>query len=505
MLLKTVAKPFAPARTSGLACAPAITIGGVELDDYQHQVLAEIIRRVESGVRVTTLGGLAGTGKSVLVAALANALPEFAVCAPTNKAAGVLRDRGIGCAQTLSSLIHTPDIAVGTEAEVEEIARKLSAGERLTPREVALCTPNFEGKDDLPVAGVICDEASMIGRDDFLTLTSYGVPLIFTGDHGQLQPVKSSDPKFSLMKNLDFQLTKIYRNGGEIARFAMFVRDGGDPSRFQPTDDTVEIIHGDFQNVGADQSVAWTNRECLRINQFFRWESGKRDLVAVGDRIIMEETRQGKWISSDRATVLAVVLTDRNPILTVRMDRDGLEFTATFDANFFNRDKPAKQPKTMETAAGSVRYTNTSFKRDCETMDITVDQINASRYNGDRKRLVHQTYRQLAMIHHPDRGGDAKTFIEIHEAYQRLMVSLDDKDFAQSGIIAINPYYGIPARFAHCMTVHKSQASGFGHVAVFQDMPVNFVDRASGERQFPNWAYTAASRAISKLTWFIPC
>jgi|688.fasta_scaffold11021_8 hypothetical protein len=498
MSLQTIS-PFVsavPARTP-------VSVGTVELDDYQKQVLADILKRVEDGVRVTTLGGLAGTGKSVIVAALARALPDFAVCAPTNKAAGVLRDRGIGQAQTLSSLIHTPDVAVGTETEVEEIARKLSAGERLTPRELDLCTPSFEGKDELPVSGVICDEASMIGRDDFLTLTSYGVPLIFTGDHGQLQPVKSSDPKFSLMKHLDFQLTKIYRNGGEIARFAMFVRDGGDPARFQPTDDTVQIIHGDFQNLGADQSLAWTNRECLRINQFCRWENGNTDLVSVGDKIIMEETRQGKWISSDRATVLAVVLTDQNPILTVRLDKSGLEFTATFDANFFNRDKPAKQPKKMETVAGSVRYTSASFKRDCEAMGITIDQINVSRYSSDRKSLVHQTYRKLAMIHHPDRGGEAVAFIKIHEAYQRLMMSLDDKDFAQSGVIALNPHYGIPARFAYCMTVHKSQASGFDHVAVYQDMPTNFIDRSSGERQFPFWAYTAASRAISKLTWFI--
>ena len=503
MLLKTVSKPMA-ASVQPSTTQPPATTAGVTLDDDQLRILWSIVSRVEKGARVTTLGGLGGTGKSVLVVALAEQFPDFAVCAPTNKAANVLRERGITRAQTLSSLIHVPDIQVGTEREVEEIARKLAAGERLTPREIDLCTPRFEGKDDLPVSGVICDEASMIGRDDFLILASHGIPLIFTGDYGQLKPVNSSDPRFNLMKSLDYTLLKIYRNGGEIARFAGFIREGGNPANFQPTDDTVEIIHGDYRDCGADQVLAWTNRECLRINRFTRWELGRHDLVAVGDQIIMESTQQGKWIASDRATVLGVVLTDHNPILTVRLDKSGLEFTATFDANFFNKEKPAKQPKTMELAAGSIRYGNAAFTRDLATMELDMKAVNESRYASDRKRVVHVAYRKLAMIHHPDRGGEATAFIKIHEAYQRLMISLDDKDFTQGGAIAINPHYGIPARFATCMTVHKSQASGFDHVAVYQDMPINFTDRATGERQFPSWAYTAASRAIAKLTWFIP-
>lgn len=498
----TITTPYAPATQTTVAIPAAVA--KVELDADQKRILGQIIERVENGTRVTTLGGLGGTGKSVLVVALAEAFPGFAVCAPTNKAANVLRERGIGRAQTLSSLIHVPDIQVGTEKEVEEIARKLSEGERLTPREIDLCTPKFEGRDDLPVSGVICDEASMIGRDDFLILASHGIPLIFTGDYGQLKPVNSSDPHFNLMKNLDFTLVKIYRNGGEIARLASFIRAGGNPADFKPTDDTVKIIHGEYRDCQADQVLAWTNRECLRINRYTRWEQGRHDLVSVGDQVIMESTQQGKWIASDRATVLAVVLTDRNPILTVRLDKSGLEFTATFDANFFDKEKPEKQPKTMELAAGSIRYGNAAFNRDLVTMGLEFSAINQSRYASDRKRVVHQAYRQLAMIHHPDRGGEATAFIKIHEAYQRLMISLDDKDFTQGGAIAINPHYGIPARFATCMTVHKSQASGFGHVAVYQDMPINFTDRATGERQFPSWAYTAASRAISKLTWFIP-
>jgi hypothetical protein len=44
--------------------------------------------------QVQTLGGYAGTGKTTCLKALAAALPEFAVCAFTGKAAAVIRKRG---------------------------------------------------------------------------------------------------------------------------------------------------------------------------------------------------------------------------------------------------------------------------------------------------------------------------------------------------------------------------------------------------------------------------
>ena len=34
---------------------------------------------------------------------------------------------------------------------------------------------------------------------------------------------------------------------------------------------------------------------------------------------------------------------------------------------------------------------------------------------------IKQRYRELAALHHPDKGGDEATFIEIRQAYEQLI------------------------------------------------------------------------------------
>ncbi len=40
---------------------------------------------------------------------------------------------------------------------------------------------------------------------------------------------------------------------------------------------------------------------------------------------------------------------------------------------------------------------------------------------GATQEQVKSTYRALALVHHPDRGGDAEEFARISAAYRRLM------------------------------------------------------------------------------------
>lgn len=118
------------------------------------------------------------------------------VCAYTGKAANVLRTKGLDGARTIHSLIYEP----------EEIAGEI----------------HFRRRNELDgVRGIIIDEASMVSIEAYDDLCSYGVPLVFVGDHGQLEPV-GDDP--GLMRDLDFELTEIHRNAGPIAQFAEALR-----------------------------------------------------------------------------------------------------------------------------------------------------------------------------------------------------------------------------------------------------------------------------------------
>jgi exodeoxyribonuclease-5 len=157
--------------------------------------------------RQQTIGGYAGTGKTVLVPKFVQAFPSFKVCAFTGKAAHVLKDRGVE-ATTIHSRIYNL-------LKDKDNKPLLKDGK-----------PQFVRKSHLDCGGFIIDEASMIDAQLYRDLTSFGLPIIFLGDHGQLEPVGED---IYLMKNPDYRLEKVHRNAGEIQRFSVHVRNGGEP------------------------------------------------------------------------------------------------------------------------------------------------------------------------------------------------------------------------------------------------------------------------------------
>jgi exodeoxyribonuclease-5 len=413
----------------------------VHLDGYQTEVIDTIRGRINSGVNVSTLGGLGGTGKSVIVSALASVFPRYAVVAPTNKAVKVLKMKGIDRAQTVHSLVKNPKEELPTEAEAQEIARKLSSVPPipLTNQEKRWCVPEFGTKKAEQIEGVICDEASMIDKALFFDLLTQEVPLIFTGDHGQLPPVSKDpdDPAFSLMKSPDLVLEKVYRNAGDIARFAAHLRAGGRPEYFRPEDGSVTIGNASTIGFPADSQVlAWKNSTVLRINNDFRKGIGMTGAVCEGDRIMFDynwNDGQTKVFKGSTGTVLSVTFGIAvNPLLEIQMDDDDEVVEVVADINFFTKAKIAPQPRYIE--APPSYFSNEEAEQE--------DQFGRKRFFGK----------------------------------------------------VPNPSFGVPIRHAYCLTVHKSQGSEWPNVTVVQDMP-------PWNDDFRAWAYTAASRAKSNLTW----
>jgi len=416
----------------------------ITLDDYQAEVVDKISERIDQDIQVTTLGGLGGTGKTVIIARLAEMFPNFAIVAPTNKAVQVLKRKGIERAQTVHKLIRSPKEELGSDYEVQEIARKVSHSPPLplTQREKDLCVPTFKvkGTDD-KIDGIICDEASMIDKKMFLDMLSQDLPLVFVGDHGQLPPVSIDpyDPAFSLMKEPQIILEKVYRNAGDIARFAAHIRCGGVPQQFQIEDGSVVIGNvGDIGLNAQSQILAWTNRNVFKINQAFRAALEMTGDICEGDRIVFEySTSRGDVAVSKgmTGTVVEVVHTGDlygNPRVIIEIDSDEKEkqrIELKVDINFLTKEKATPQPQWIKQTYGA-------------SVEINQD------------------------------SGDS-------------FISFGKKR---------NPAFATPVRHAYAMTVHKSQGSEWESVVVFQDMPTGFKD-------FKSWGYTAASRAKSKLYW----
>jgi exodeoxyribonuclease-5 len=161
-----------------------------------------------------TLGGLAGTGKTTLVAVLANELDasKIAFAAFTGKAASVLsrklRESGVKNPQcsTLHRLMYKPRI--GKDGQI--------AG--------------WDLQDSLPgIKLIVVDEASMLSTELWLDLQTFNIPILAVGDHGQLPPVGKKEDNPGLMNDPMLRLEQIHRQaiGNPIIALAHHVRQGG--------------------------------------------------------------------------------------------------------------------------------------------------------------------------------------------------------------------------------------------------------------------------------------
>ena len=219
------------------------------LTDEQKHVIKGIITDLGKK-QIITLGGLAGCGKTTCIRYINEILfrqkRKFAVAAFTGKATNVLRKKKID-AKTIHSTIYQPTINFQT-GETEW---------RLT--------------DDIDdIGGFIIDEASMISKELHRDIISFNKPVIYVGDHGQLEPIGTN---FNLMENPDYKLETIHRNAGEIARFAYHLREGNSPCTFE-TDKKVQVVkHSailDSHLSSVDQVICAFNKTRVQLNERVR-------------------------------------------------------------------------------------------------------------------------------------------------------------------------------------------------------------------------------------------
>ncbi len=192
--------------------------------------------RTDKGQGTLALIGKAGSGKTMLLARLAEALGEagvetisgdyesrrrkdrrtLAILAPTNKAASVLRNRGVA-ATTIHRILYTPLydpeyekiaewlVGNGERPEIEgltDVALDRAAAFFKQSRSVpgALAAAGLKGSDFIlgwkrredPLDIGFVDEASMLDKKQFEDLQEIFPSLVLFGDPAQLAPVNQS-------------------------------------------------------------------------------------------------------------------------------------------------------------------------------------------------------------------------------------------------------------------------------------------------------------------------
>lgn len=234
-----------------------------------------------------TVGGYAGTGKTTLLGYLRKELNKrnkkfkTAFCSFTGKATRVLKNKLLesnsmydqDSISTIHGLIYSP-----IENEKLEIV-------------------GWERKGSVEADLIIVDEASMIDKDIWDDLVSYGIPIVAVGDHGQLPPINGN---FNLMKEPVLKLEEIHRQAKDnpIIKISVLARDRGVIPAIdfgngvrkirRAAVDASEIIEEELRDSKKDRLIiCGYNRTRVDLNRFIRQALGfESEEPKIGDRVI---------------------------------------------------------------------------------------------------------------------------------------------------------------------------------------------------------------------------
>lgn len=249
---------------------------------------SSVIREVQAWLRaplrkddlVRYLAGVAGSGKTS-IARLAVDGFSARFCAPSGKAALVLRERGAAEACTVHSLLYRPTETYQDGRRVVRYSRNESG---------------FLTQGDVDV--VVADECSMVSSDLFRDLLAFGVRVLVLGDPFQLPPV-SGEGAFA-SRRPDWLLEEVHRQAAEsgVLRLATDVREGRgvDPRPGAYGADVVVAPAADVDLIQTaceyDQILVGTHRSRAAINSSVRAAAfgalgvPPSPLPVAGDRLV---------------------------------------------------------------------------------------------------------------------------------------------------------------------------------------------------------------------------
>lgn len=299
-----------------------------------------------------SLHGFAGTGKTFLLQYLVNQCYQNTICcAPTGKAASVLRGKlGIDVT-TVHSLLYSPqEMSTKKYEEARLRLEKDKKNQELIDEveelrlQLVKSKINFEYKDQSATNFkgmlVACDEASMTDlqmRDDF---QSTGAKVLFVGDGGQLPNVGGAG--WFINNKPDFTLNEVQRQALEspIIRLSMEIREGRvNRSTFKSGDcrlvDKTALCHQDW--LDADQIITGRNATRMRLNKWFRRKNEFTNVLPMaGEKLICLKNggRYSPFINGVQFNCIgdgARMIEDGNHIIDVEYDGSEMKNVPFYD------------------------------------------------------------------------------------------------------------------------------------------------------------------------------
>jgi exodeoxyribonuclease V len=433
----------------------------MELTGQQIEARSKIVEWYSSiktsNKQVFVLSGYAGVGKTFLINHIIDDLGllphEVAYGTPTGKAASVLIQKGRD-ASTIHRLIYTP-----VEEEYEtKLGNEVIKSHRI----------KFVKKDKIASYKlIILDEVSMVDELMMKDLLSFSIPILATGDPGQLPPIQGKNP---LMDNPDYFLTEIVRQAQDdpIVQLATRVRNG----EKLPYGNYGSVIILDKSTLPqsmlknlllkADQIICGTNSTRIYLNNEVRRYKGidvvKDKYPIDGEKVICTVNNWELYLDlmQNYNLVNGTIGSVSNIDIHDRIMNIG---TLSFKADFLDKEEPVND----------VLFDSGVFLNDQYTFDM------------HQKALVLPDNKYRLKKYFSKKGENESQDDFQNRIRQLIRDSKESIDEQQ-----INRF-----DYAYAISCHKAQGSEFDKVVVFDESHV------FGEPE--KWMYTAITRAKKKL------
>lgn len=415
------------------------------LTTQQRQALAFIdnflTTRQHEGRRFIRVGGLAGTGKTSVIATAFKdrckmAAPTWVAAKRLSQELGMrvdtyhriflvpARSNESEYQQRSAEIAKNYKDAVAKMAKmdvklVKQLRERKETELRRLEKEYPLVFNSREDNEDTGLAGVLIDEASMITDDHADHILQQGVPVVFIGDPGQLPPVQGRP--FFTGQTLDFELTEIVR---------------------QKNHDMLELLH--------------TLRKTGNIPRSCKSESYYITGGEVEDHIQRVEQGQAAVIAYKQADV------------------------RRFNSMFAGHEIPQ------------------------EGDQVRVYKQYRDKHAGISRTFQNGFVYEVAKVHEDGRytlkdmtNGMLFPWVKINT--QLFKCERIDATISPETHLPFDETDGMRCDFVYAMTGHKAQGSQWPHVIVYADRPYRV-----GEAAWRQWLYTAASRNTEYLTIVVP-
>lgn len=308
----------------------------------KQQLAVERVLETSSG-NETYIGGVAGSGKTYTLVEAFHALRsediDVVVLAPTNKAAHVMRQRGIP-ASTIHSFMYNirEETILDQDGKPELDARgqpktKLLMFHKLDDDQDSMDIPDY----------ILVDECSMVGgrlkKDLDRFKYEMGVAFAYFGDAFQLPPVK--DEVIFQVRTPDVFLDEIHRvaAGNPVLQYADFIRNHPSSESYPDWDKFSRAHLNSFEaerlfvpdSDTPTQVICWTNRVRNDINQQIRALKGffgpypePGESLIVLNNVYEKKLYNGTFIK-------VIEIEDRNSHLKARVSVEDEDRTVQID------------------------------------------------------------------------------------------------------------------------------------------------------------------------------